>query len=139
MSGGRMFRFGFLLTLLLSIGLVNLMAVQQDKRELAQTKREPRPTLNSARAEIEDLIHKSGAEMVAVAVCDLKTNNQLLINEHTSFHAASTMKVPVMMELFAQAAAGQFRLNDSLPVHNEFHSIVDNSPFQLDAKSGRDA
>src|SRR5215470_5737200 len=49
-----------------------------------------------------------------------------------SFHAASTMKVPVMIELFYQAQQGKLRLEDTLRVKNEFHSIADGSAYQLD-------
>lgn len=68
----------------------------------------------------------------AVAYKDLKTGNTLFINEKESFHAASTMKTPVMIEVYKQAAAGKFKLSDSILVKNEFHSIVDGSPYQLD-------
>ncbi len=53
------------------------------------------------------------------------------INEDTLFHAASTMKTPVMIELFRQAEAGEFDLSDSIEVENKFYSIVDGSEFQL--------
>ena len=47
------------------------------------------------------------------------------------FHAASTMKVPVMIELFRQAEAGTLKLDDPLLIRNEFRSIVDGSPYKL--------
>jgi len=53
------------------------------------------------------------------------------INEDTLFHAASTMKTPVMIELFRRAEAGEFDLADSIEVENKFYSIVDSSEFQL--------
>ncbi len=68
----------------------------------------------------------------AVAFKDLKTGQTLFINEKESFHAASTMKTPVMIEVFKQAKAGKFSLKDSIVVKNEFKSIVDASPFSLD-------
>jgi beta-lactamase class A len=64
------------------------------------------------------------------------SNNQIFINEKESFHAASTMKTPVMIELFKQAHEGSFSLSDSLLVKNEFKSIVDGTLFSLDI--GRD-
>lgn len=54
------------------------------------------------------------------------------INEDTLFHAASTMKTPVMVELFRRAEMGEFNLSDSIKVDNRFYSIVDGSEFQLD-------
>ena len=97
-----------------------------------------KPSLISARNEIEKLIKDSNAESVGVAVYALKSGEELLINEHTSFHAASTMKVPVMMELFRQANAKQISLDSKLVVKNEFKSIVDGSTFTLDEKSDGD-
>lgn len=69
----------------------------------------------------------------AVAFKNLQTGEEILIREHESFHAASTMKTPVMIEVFKQAAAGKFSLNDSIVIKNEFKSIVDGSVFSLDS------
>lgn len=60
------------------------------------------------------------------------TTQQIFINEREMFHAASTMKTPVMIELFRQAAEGKFSLTDSITVKNEFRSIVDSSRYQMD-------
>jgi len=68
----------------------------------------------------------------AVAFKDLQTGQTLFINEKENFHAASTMKTPVMIEVFKQARAGKFKLSDSIVLKNEFKSIVDGSPFSLD-------
>lgn len=67
-----------------------------------------------------------------VAFKDLQTQETLFINDHDNFHAASTMKTPVMIEVFKQAKAKKFKLTDSILVKNEFKSIVDGSPFKLD-------
>jgi beta-lactamase class A len=68
----------------------------------------------------------------AVSVFDLRTGFELGIKEHEQFHAASTMKTPVMIEVFRQAHAGAFRLDDSIQMKNEFRSIVDGSPYSMD-------
>jgi beta-lactamase class A len=97
-----------------------------------------------SRAEVERLIRDSGAE-VAVAFRTLDRPGgtpprlELYIEPDLAFHAASTMKVPVMMELFRQAAAGEVRLDDRITVRNEFHSIVDGSPFSLSEGDDSDA
>jgi beta-lactamase class A len=67
----------------------------------------------------------------ALAFKDLYTGETLLINETENFHAASTMKTPVMIEVFKQAAEGRWQLSDSLPVINEFTSIADGSKYSL--------
>jgi beta-lactamase class A len=83
--------------------------------------------IQDARTKIVALIKKSGAD-VAVAMRTLDGREELLIKPDVEYHAASTMKVPVMIELFRQVRA----LDDQVPVVNEFHSIVDGSPFRLD-------
>ncbi len=67
----------------------------------------------------------------AVAFKNLQTRQTVYVNEHELFHAASTMKTPVMVEVYRQAAAGTFSVKDSIPVKNEFKSIVDGSPYRL--------
>lgn len=64
--------------------------------------------------------------------------NQFAINGEEVFHAASTMKTPVMVEVFKQSLAGKFSLQDSLLVKNEFKSIVDGSSYSLDVKDDGD-
>ncbi|MCA6485118.1 MAG: serine hydrolase [Chitinophagaceae bacterium] len=67
----------------------------------------------------------------ALAVKHLPDGDTILINEKEMFHAASTMKTPVMIEIFRQAAEGKIGLDDTLLVQNEFASIVDGSSYQL--------
>ena len=55
----------------------------------------------------------------------------MFIDADKPFHAASTMKVPVMIELFRQAQAGLLELDEPLVIRNEFRSIVDGSPYKL--------
>jgi beta-lactamase class A len=79
---------------------------------------------------IQKRIAASGAD-VAVALRTLDGQIELLIQPDVPFHAASTMKVPVMIELFRQAAEGLIPLDTPMAVRNEFHSIVDGSVYKL--------
>lgn len=74
----------------------------------------------------------------AVAFENLSTGEQLLINSRERFHAASTMKTPVMIEVYRQAEAGLLSLTDSLEVKNSFASIVDSSLYSLDVSDDSD-
>jgi beta-lactamase class A len=85
----------------------------------------------AAHSKVKQLIARSGAE-VAIAYRALDGRDELLIDADKSFHAASTMKVPVMIELFRQAHQGTLSLDEPLLVRNQFHSIVDGSPYALD-------
>jgi beta-lactamase class A len=82
--------------------------------------------------QIQSRVASSGAE-VAIAFRTLDGNAEYFFHADDSFHAASTMKVPVMIELFHQVQEGKLLLTDKLTIHNEFHSIVDGSPYKLDA------
>lgn len=84
----------------------------------------------AAQSQIEKRIADSHAD-VAVAFRTLDNNAEFFYRADDTFHAASTMKIPVMIELFHQVKEGKLLLADKIPVHNEFHSIVDGSPFKL--------
>jgi len=71
-------------------------------------------------------------KFISIALQDVRQSFYLGLNDTVSVHAASTMKVPVMMEIFRQAEAGKFAMDDSMVVKNEFRSIIDGSPFSLD-------
>ena len=92
---------------------------------------EKEPPLVQLSDAINEVITKSQGTF-AVAFADLKTGDTLYINAHEHFHAASTMKVPVMIELYKQAGAGEFSLDDSILVLTEFISIVDGSSYTMD-------
>ena len=87
---------------------------------------------------IETVIHNSGAD-VAVAFRTLDGKMQWLSRADESFHAASTMKVGVLIELYHQVQEGKIRLSDTLKVKNEFRSIVDGSPYALDPTDDSEA
>jgi beta-lactamase class A len=81
-------------------------------------------------AQLRHAIAASGAE-VAVAFLTIDGRDEVLIDPDKSFHAASTMKVAVMVELFNQAKSGVLSLGDAMPIRNEFRSIVDGSRYSL--------
>ncbi|HYT67564.1 MAG TPA: serine hydrolase [Vicinamibacterales bacterium] len=87
---------------------------------------------------LKQLIAASGAE-VSVAILTVDGSHEQFIEADKSFHAASTMKVPVMIELFRQVDGGLLKLDEQLPVRNEFHSIVDGSVYQMDVSDDSDS
>jgi beta-lactamase class A len=58
--------------------------------------------------------------------------------EDSLVHAASTMKVPVLIALAQRADRGQLRLDDPVMLANRFTSIVDGSPYRLDKADDSD-
>jgi len=96
------------------------------------------PKLLAAEQQVEKRIAESGAD-VAVAFRTLDGKAEWFYRADDSFHAASTMKVPVMIELFHQVKEGNIRLDEPLTIHNQFASIVDGSPYQLDPADDSEA
>jgi beta-lactamase class A len=95
-------------------------------------------TLSSATAKIQERIQKSGAD-VGVAFRTLDGKSEWFFHADDAFHAASTMKVPVLIELFHQVREGRLKLDDPLLIKNEFHSLVDGSIYTLDAADDSEA
>ena len=92
---------------------------------------EEEPPIVKLSEDISELITSTQGTF-AVAFADLKTGDTLFINAREKFHAASTMKTPVMIELYKQQNKGNFKLEDSIMVKTEFTSIVDGSPYTMD-------
>ena len=67
----------------------------------------------------------------ALAFKNLDDGKEILINENEIFHAASTMKTPVMIEFYKQLHQGKLSLEDTLQIKNEFKSIVDGTIYKL--------
>src|SRR2546422_1667258 len=102
---------------------------------LLQTQAPP----TSLRARVEARIAQAPARAVGLYYRDLTTGDSLIVGAATRFHAASTMKLPVMIQLFRDRDAGLLSLDDSIVVTNTFRSIVDSSPYQLDTTDDSDS
>ena len=76
---------------------------------------------------------------MGVAYVDLQTGETLSVAANTVFHAASTMKIPVMIEVLRRAQQGAFSLDQGILLINQFPSLADGSPFSLDAKDDGDS
>lgn len=96
------------------------------------------PSFTSLDTAVERRIAASGAETVGVYLRDLATGDSLLIAPDARVHAASMMKVPVLIQLFRDHEAGRLSLDDSLAITKTFRSIVDGSPYDLEAPDDAD-
>jgi beta-lactamase class A len=83
--------------------------------------------------ELERLAAESNARAIAVALHDLETDFRFSFQGNRWFHAASTIKVAVLLAVFRAADEGRLRLNDSLHVRNRFFSAADGAVFHVDA------
>ena len=83
-------------------------------------------------------IEASGAT-VGLYYRDLASGDSLAYAADLRFHAASTMKVPVMAQVFRDRDAGLLAVDDSLVVTRTFASLVDGSPYDLDLADDSDS
>jgi beta-lactamase class A len=94
--------------------------------------------LAAAEAAIQIRIAKGDAE-AGVYFKTLDGKAEWAARADEPFHAASTMKIPVMIELFHQVKQGRLKFDDALTVKNEFHSIADGSVYTLNAADDSEA
>ena len=85
--------------------------------------------------ELERLAAERKARAIAVALHDMENGLRFSLQGDRWFHAASTIKVAVLLAVFRAADEGRLRLNDSLHVRNRFISAADGSPFHLNRDS----
>ena len=86
---------------------------------------------------IETIEKESGAKAIAVALHDAETGFELHYKADRWFHAASTIKVPILLGAFAAIDRGELLPHSRVHVRNRFLSVVENVPFRVE--SGRDA
>lgn len=90
------------------------------------------------RARLVQRIAATPGAQVGLFIEDLANGAMLGIGDTVSFHAASTMKVPVMFELFRRADEGTLDLDTRIPLANRFSSIVDGSAYTLEPTDDSD-
>ncbi len=87
------------------------------------------------RTAIEKIARARETKACAVAVHDCETDFRFSLNGDRLFHAASTIKVAILLALFKGVDDGRFRLTSPLHVRNRFLSALDGKPFRLEAES----
>lgn len=88
---------------------------------------------------LEHIASESHAESFAVVYRDCASEKAFSINGETLFHAASAIKLPILFALFRAVEEERFVLEDRLHVRNRFFSVVDRSPYQMDASRDGDS
>lgn len=86
---------------------------------------------------IRTLAAEAGAETVAVAFHDYEHQTAWSYQSERWFHAASTIKIPVLLGVYDAIDKGRFDSDELVHVRNRFRSVADGSPYRIDA--GRDA
>ena len=81
--------------------------------------------------QLEEITARFPEATVAVAVRDSKKSVTVDLESDRIFHAASTMKIPVMIEAWRRERQGTLYMDQLIEVQNLFHSIVDSSEFSI--------
>ncbi|HEY3113952.1 MAG TPA: serine hydrolase [Gemmatimonadaceae bacterium] len=105
------------------------------KAETKATSANPRE--RALRHQIERIEKESDAKCIAVALHDSETGFELRYHADRWFHAASTIKVPILLGVFAAIDRGELLPHSRVHVRNRFLSVVENIPFRVE--SGRDS
>ncbi len=95
------------------------------------------PRERALRHLIEKIEKDSGAKAIAVALHDSETGFELHYHADRWFHAASTIKVPILLGVFAAIDRGELLPHSRVHVRNRFLSIIEDVPFHVE--SGRDS
>ncbi len=100
---------------------------------------QPGPSADVVRARLLTRIAQVPGAQVGLSVRDLGTSRRMDIAGDTVFHAASTMKVPVLFALYRNIESGALKANQTLRLVNAFKSIVDSSAYTLSASDDSDS
>ena len=83
----------------------------------------------------ERIMGESKAVAYAVALLDYEEGFRFAINPERHFHAASTIKVAILLAVARALDEGRVRTGDTLHVRNRFRSAIEGTPFRIDADS----
>ena len=108
-----------------------------EKQAPAKGATESAPRERTLQSDLERIEKECHAKAIAVALRDLETGTELHYRSDRWFHAASTIKVPILLGVFAAIDRGDLLPHSRVHVRNRFLSVVENVPFRVE--SGRDA
>jgi beta-lactamase class A len=80
---------------------------------------------------VDEIAAQAGARSFAVAFHDWETQSAWSLRGGQWFHAASTIKLPLLLALFHEVAAGSLELDAWLHVRNRFASRLDGEPYRV--------
>lgn len=97
------------------------------------------PPRDALRARIEELEERSGARAIAVVVFDEETGREFAYQPDRWFHAASTIKLAILLGVYDAVHRGLLVPQSRLHVRNRFFSALDAGLFRVAADRDADA
>jgi beta-lactamase class A len=95
--------------------------------------------LDALREEIAAAASQSSARATSVAVHDSETGAELQYDADRWYHAASTIKVAILLAVYGEIDRGRLAPQSRLHVRNRFLSAFDGSPFRVLADRDADS
>jgi beta-lactamase class A len=102
-------------------------------RLLAPEPAPPHESPDSLRARLEELEKRSGCKALAVSLYDAATQTVFQHQADRWFHAASTIKIAILLGVFGEIHRGALVPQSRLHVRNRFFSAEDGSVFRVNA------
>ncbi|MGV3570430.1 MAG: serine hydrolase [Ramlibacter sp.] len=94
-------------------------------------------------ATLRDTVLRIGEEArasaIAVSAYDFEHHTTWSLHSHRWFHAASTIKVPVLLAVYEAIAQGRFEPYSRVHVRNRFLGAADGRPFRVPLESDANA
>lgn len=91
------------------------------------------------RKRIAEISEQSKLTALGVAVHDYQTGHSFGFEADRWFHAASVIKLAVLLGIFRAVDQGVFHLDDPVHVRNRFRSAADGSIFRVDCERDGDS
>lgn len=108
------------------------MAKTQPATEEAEARSSVAKAEQSLYASVLAIRDRHELQRLGIAFYDAETTLQWSYNADAFFHAASTMKLAVLLAVFRQFTRGEFTLDEPVHVRNKFLSIHDRAPYMLE-------
>lgn len=101
------------------------------------------PTTPFPAARLDDLVDRATADLppaatVSVWLGEPDRPSSYERDAQQAHYAASTMKLPLLVAAYRMHERGALDLDAEVPVHNDFRSAFDRSPFSLDQHDDQD-
>jgi beta-lactamase class A len=100
-------------------------------RAPAKTPVPPLDAPSALHARFAELEAKAGARSMAVAISDLETDGRFAYHADRWFHAASTIKVAILLGVYGAFHRGDLLPQSRVHVRNRFLSAYDGSPYRV--------
>ena len=88
---------------------------------------------DSLTEEIQRIAEAAGASAVGLAFHDYQTGESFDFDADRWFHAASTIKIPILLGVFAAVDTGELNVDSRVHVRNAFVGVADGKMFRVEA------